>query len=879
MRHRLALAVTAASSIWAAGLAHAAPAVTTETWDRISALKLGERADWTIATPETGAVRFELEPMSVLGPDARILVGDTPIAAPDVTLLIGRAPLRPGATVFLALRPDGRAVGHLEVPGTGPLVVRGERGSEGAEGRDRAGSWWATPAPARSGPDPDIFCGTEDGLPVAPNAAAAGAPIDPPAGDGLAIHNRLVRVAVECDMAYVGLFGGDVEEATTYAITLTAGVSAIKQRDLGLSLRLDFLRLWPGDDMPFGATNLGQFRGWWQDNMDFESYELVHLYSGRRDTGYGGVAYLQDACTHGAYGISAFLNGFGPESPPQPSLDTWDLVVVAHEMGHNLSSPHTWNYDPAIDACFDGVNERGTIMSYCHTRMGGLLNSDVRFHALVQDRIVLNNPVAEFCLPWDCNDNLIPDDEEIASGAEVDLNLDGIPDSCQDCDGNGILDDVDIANGAADADENGRPDVCDVDCDGDGLPDAAQIAAVPELDLDGDRILDACESDCDENGVADHVDIDLGNAEDIDRNRIPDHCEDCDGNGVRDWIDAGRGGFEYVADAAFGVREYHGGSGVFTRDTGDPNGIVTGVTVGALAFANDGRLFAAVVDTGRIAVLDADGTAWSVLADVGSAVRDLALDTDGSILALVDGAGVRRFDAGDGTDLGVVVAPDPTRAELRAIDLDESGRLLLVDAASGVWTATTVGGPVTGPVALPKTFVPRDVLGRTNGDVILTGAPVAEQPDVIRLPGGAAPAVAWGGAYPLDDPWGLARGPGDGTIHLPTSRSSGWRMVQFDAASERYERAFVRGDDAMTRPTAIAFRPASPPDVDGNLIPDDCECRADVDGDGTVGMPDLLIVLGQWGEPVEPGAGADVDADGAIGLGDLIEVLADWGPC
>lgn len=54
-------------------------------------------------------------------------------------------------------------------------------------------------------------------------------------------------------------------------------------------------------------------------------------------------------------------------------------------------------------------------------------------------------------------------------------------------------------------------------------------------------------------------------------------------------------------------------------------------------------------------------------------------------------------------------------------------------------------------------------------------------------------------------------------------------------------------------------------------------CDGDVDGDGTVGVTDLLAVLADWGDC--PGCAADLDGDGTVGVGDLLLVLGGWGPC
>ena len=53
----------------------------------------------------------------------------------------------------------------------------------------------------------------------------------------------------------------------------------------------------------------------------------------------------------------------------------------------------------------------------------------------------------------------------------------------------------------------------------------------------------------------------------------------------------------------------------------------------------------------------------------------------------------------------------------------------------------------------------------------------------------------------------------------------------------------------------------------------------DLDGDGVVGVLDLLILLAGWGPCPDPpdACSADLDADGFVGILDLLTLLANWG--
>ncbi len=54
-------------------------------------------------------------------------------------------------------------------------------------------------------------------------------------------------------------------------------------------------------------------------------------------------------------------------------------------------------------------------------------------------------------------------------------------------------------------------------------------------------------------------------------------------------------------------------------------------------------------------------------------------------------------------------------------------------------------------------------------------------------------------------------------------------------------------------------------------------CPWDLDGNGSVGITDLLALLAAWG--TDPGGPPDFDGDGNVGVTDLLTLLANWGPC
>lgn len=68
-------------------------------------------------------------------------------------------------------------------------------------------------------------------------------------------------------------------------------------------------------------------------------------------------------------------------------------------------------------------------------------------------------------------------------------------------------------------------------------------------------------------------------------------------------------------------------------------------------------------------------------------------------------------------------------------------------------------------------------------------------------------------------------------------------------------------------------------DENNNGIPDECESiPGDINGDGVVGVKDLLILLANWGPCGDcQDCPADLDGNCAVGVSDLLILLSNWG--
>ncbi len=110
--------------------------------------------------------------------------------------------------------------------------------------------------------------------------------------------------------------------------------------------------------------------------------------------------------------------------------------------------------------------------------------------------------------------------------------------------------------------------------------------------------------------------------------------------------------------------------------------------------------------------------------------------------------------------------------------------------------------------------------------------------------------------------------------------SGGWRFARFRVSD------FVEPTDQVrVRFIASDFDPPSLVEaaIDAVRVSDyDCTepCPADLIQDGSIGIPDLLALLSQWGAcPAENPCAADLDGNDSVGVSDLLLMLENWGMC
>lgn len=264
----------------------------------------------------------------------------------------------------------------------------------------------------RQGMVPEFECAS---LPPTPEALPPSVPAPPTSGGGTygATCNLYeCTVAMETDYQLHQLYN-DLSAQTAYVTTLLSWISARYEEQIDTVLTYPYLQFYTTPNDPWSTPDTGgnsidmlnEFVGAWQGNVPMGA-NLAHFMSGA-SLG-GGVAYLDVLCNgFFNFGVSGNIDG-QVNFPVQQQPNNWDFMVVAHELGHNFSTPHTHDYCPPLDECPPSAyfgqcqtqqvcSNAGTIMSYCHLCPGGTGNITTFFHPTVVD--VMKSGAAS-CLPY-----------------------------------------------------------------------------------------------------------------------------------------------------------------------------------------------------------------------------------------------------------------------------------------------------------------------------------------------------------------------------------------------------------------------------------------------------------------------------------------------
>ena len=199
-------------------------------------------------------------------------------------------------------------------------------------------------------------------------------PLETENGDEL----RTYRLALACTGEYAQFHGGTVSGVLAAMNTSMVRVNGVFERDIAVRMVIvdnnDQLVFLNASTDPYsnnnGGSMLGQNISTCNSVIGSLNYDIGHVFS----TGGGGVAYLQSPCGSSKAG--------GVTGQGSPVGDPFDIDYVCHEMGHQFGGNHTQNNscNRSSGAAYE-PGSASTIMGYAGICSPNLQsNSDDHFH-------------------------------------------------------------------------------------------------------------------------------------------------------------------------------------------------------------------------------------------------------------------------------------------------------------------------------------------------------------------------------------------------------------------------------------------------------------------------------------------------------------------
>ncbi len=198
-------------------------------------------------------------------------------------------------------------------------------------------------------------------------------------------------IAVAATSNYHAFFGSNPANTTIAIATTISNVNVVYERDLGISLVLV-----AGNDQLYDTAGttlenedvgvlLGQVDNWIDTNLPGGDgdYDIGHVLTRFTISAFGsGVAFLGAACDDA-------IKGSGVSGAPTPIGSSFDIDLVAHEIGHQFDAEHTFNGTTSscgpnrVSATAYEPGSGSTIMAYAGICSAENLqnNSDATFHA------------------------------------------------------------------------------------------------------------------------------------------------------------------------------------------------------------------------------------------------------------------------------------------------------------------------------------------------------------------------------------------------------------------------------------------------------------------------------------------------------------------
>ena len=163
-----------------------------------------------------------------------------------------------------------------------------------------------------------------------------------------------------------------------YEKTISVTMTMVPNNDLLLSIGTDAYA--PGFTNDDGEALLDENQAFIDQTIGNSAYDIGHIFS----TGGGGIAWRPSVC-------SATVKAKGVTGSGAPINDAYDIDYVAHEMGHQFGSNHTFRANTG--SCYGNANNStavepgsgSTIMAYagiCNSTNNLQAHSDPYFHSV-----------------------------------------------------------------------------------------------------------------------------------------------------------------------------------------------------------------------------------------------------------------------------------------------------------------------------------------------------------------------------------------------------------------------------------------------------------------------------------------------------------------
>ncbi len=217
----------------------------------------------------------------------------------------------------------------------------------------------------------EFTCGTPD-APAGDNSPIPA--YSPQTITAATINAEPVDMYFEADYTTYLNNGSNVTNVANYVTALFNVVHTIYEND-SVNTKISAIKVWNTPDPYQAIATTSPLLSAFSSNMSIGfPGDLAHFLS-QRGLG-GGIAYLDILCSGNSTktAVSGNLsNSFGPFP-----VYSWSAMVITHESGHNIASPHTQSCSwpgGAIDNCYTTEGgcaqgpapvNGGTIMSYCH---------------------------------------------------------------------------------------------------------------------------------------------------------------------------------------------------------------------------------------------------------------------------------------------------------------------------------------------------------------------------------------------------------------------------------------------------------------------------------------------------------------------------------